>query len=161
MLIQQIIRTEPERVLINVKNVDGSGSLTTGYGVCLVGGAAGAAASADGVNAVLLPGAASVVGSGLAPLFVGLAKSDIAINAYGLVVAWGGPTSVAMSFEADKTVGIVVNEGFLRAGAAAGTFTSAFLPQNISTFAGKYVLNLNTVNISGGIPYSVAYVRAL
>ena len=160
MLIQQIIRTEPERVLINVKNVDGAGSLTTGYGVCLVGGAAAAAASADGINAVLMPASGSIVASGLAPLFVGVAKSDIAINAYGLVVSWGGPTSVAMSFEADKTVGIVVNEGFLRAG-GIGTFTSAFLPQNISTFAGKYVLNLNTVNISGGVPYTAAYIRAL
>lgn len=160
MQIQQVIQTEGERVLINVKNVDGGGSLTTGFGVCMVGGAVGAAASADGINAVLRPIASALVASGLSPYFVGVAKNDIAINAYGLVVAWGGPTSVAMSFEADKTVGIVVNEGILRAG-GKGLFTSALLPENLSTFCYKYVALMDTVNISGGVPYGKGFVRAL
>lgn len=160
MQIQQLIQTEGERVLVNVKNVDGGGSLTTGYAVCLVAGAVGAAASADGINAVLRPIASSLVASGLSPTFVGVAKNDIAINAYGLVVAWGGPTSVAMSMEADKTVGIVVNEGLLKAG-GKGLFTSALLPENISTQMYKYVQLLNTVNISGGVNYGVAIIRAL
>ena len=39
MEIQQINRTDPERVLISVRNVDGGGSITTGMAVALVASA--------------------------------------------------------------------------------------------------------------------------
>ena len=87
MEIQQINRgTDPEKILISVKNVDGAGSITTGMGACLVF----TAASGDGAQAVLATKA-------LSRSFVGVAKADIAINAYGLLTAWGYAASVLIS----------------------------------------------------------------
>lgn len=157
MQVQQIIATEPERVLINVKNVDGSGSLTTGYGVCLALGNAGAVASADGIGAVLLP----TTSGGLHQTFVGVAKSDIAINANGLVIAWGFADSVALSQETDKTIGVLSGAGLLAVGGAAGVFSSTLAPQAVSTYCGKYILNAITANISSASPYTKAFVRCL
>jgi len=154
MLIQQLIRTDPEKVVINVKNVEAT-TITTGMGVCLCMGIAGAAASADGVNAIKLG-----TGAGTEPAFVGVAKGDIASNGYGLVVAWGF-TSVYLSQETDKTIGCLVNENFLTKGGLAGSFTSTLKPEAISTFAGKYVFNAVTTNISGALPRASAFVRAI
>ena len=156
MQIAQLVRTEPERVLINVKNVEAS-SLTTGMGVCVALGNAGAVASADGINAVLLP----VSSGGLHQTFVGISKGDIASNGYGPVIAWGFADSVALSQETDKTVGLLSGAGLLQVGAVAGTFTSTLAPQAISTYCGKYVLNAITANISSSLPYTKGFVRCI
>ncbi len=156
MLIQQIVRTEPERVVINVKNVEAS-SITTGMGVCLALGNAGAVASADGISAVMLP----TTSNGLHQAFIGVAKGDIAANSYGLVVAWGFADSVLLSQETDKTIGVLAGASLLKVGGAAGAFTSVLAPEAISTYAGKYVLNVVTTNISSSLPYTKGFVRAL
>lgn len=155
MLIQQLTRTDPERVLINVKNVEAS-SLTTGAGVALCGGTAGMITSTDGVSAVMYQ-------TGLPAGFLGVAKSDIAANAYGLVIAWGYADSVLLSQETDKTIGIGANGCYLKPGpaGAGGAFASLALAENLSTLAYKYVLNLVTTNISGTLPYTKGFVRAL
>jgi hypothetical protein len=70
------------------KNVEAS-SLTTGYAVAL----AAAAASFDGNNACL----AGTAATGRQINWIGIAKSDIAPNAYGLVQQYGYCASVFIS----------------------------------------------------------------
>lgn len=156
MLTQLLVRTEPERVLINVKNVEAA-SITTGMGVALCGGLVGAAASADGVNALNVGTAVGLNGS-----FVGVAKNDIASNAYGLVVAWG-VASVLLSQETDKTVGCQTAASYIvpKSAHLLGSFASAVLPETLSTFLFKYVINQVTTNISGTLPYTQGFVRCL
>lgn len=156
MLVQQLIRTDPEKVLINVKNTDAS-SLTTGYAVSFAGGDAVLAVSADGVNALLLGTSANTGQQN----FAGIAYKDIAANAYGLVQSYGFCASVALSAEANKTIGVLNGASLLKISAVAGLLTSTLAPEAISTYLGKYVLNALTTNISGGIPYTSAFVRAV
>ena len=156
MQIQQVVRTEPERVLINVRCVEAS-SITTGMGVVLALGTAGTVASADGINAVILP----VTSNGLHQSFIGVAKGDIASNAYGLVIAWGFADSVALSQETDKTIGVLAGAGLLRVSAVAGQFASSVAAEVISTYCGKYALNAVTTNISSALPYTKALIRCL
>lgn len=158
MLIQQIVRTEPERVLINVKNVSAS-SITTGMGVCLALGNAGAVASADGVNAIIMP--ATPTAANGAQSFVGVAKGDIAVNGYGLVIAWGFADSILLSQETDKTIGVLNGQSLLQGGGAAGTFTSTLVADAVTTYAGAVVINAITTNISSALPYTKGFVRAL
>lgn len=149
MLIQQLNRTDPEVILFNVKNVDGGGSITTGMGVALVA----TAASGDGVNAVKSTAA-------LANAFSGVAKADIAINAYGLVTAWGYAASVAIS----QSVGswTITAGDTLRLAGAAGHFTSVITPQAVSTQMYKYVIATGAVadTISNPRSYISGLVRA-
>lgn len=156
MLVQQIIRTDAEKILINVKNTDAS-SLTTGYGVAFAGGDAVLAVSADGVNALLLGTSANTGKQN----FIGVAYRDIAANAYGLVQSWGLAASVACSFEANKTIGLLNGASLLQLSAASGLFTSTLAPEAISTYLGKYILNAATTNISGGVPYTSAFIRCI
>jgi hypothetical protein len=66
------------------------------------------------------------------------------------------------SAEADKTVGnTAVADTLLKLGAVAGTFTTAQTAQALSTTLYKYVQVMQTVNISGGIPYGRGFVRGL
>lgn len=131
MLIQQINQADPERVLIVVKNVDGGGSMTTGLGVSL----AQAGASIDGISAVLMA-AANLEG------FVGVARQDIAINAYGLVTAWGMADSVLLSHVGSS---ITVTAGdILKPGAVSGTFFSSVTDQAVSTLFYRFVLAATT-----------------
>lgn len=150
MLIQQLIRTDPERVLINIKNVDGGGSITTGMGACVVR----TAASGDGINAVKSTGAE-------ANCFIGVAQNDIAINAYGLLTAWGYAASVAIS----QSVGswTITSGDTLRLAGAAGHFTSVITPQAVSTQMYRYVVALGAVadTISNPRTYISGFVRAL
>lgn len=153
MLIQTGIRNDPERVLINVKNVDGGGSITTGMGVALVA----TAASGDGINAVKTTATA-----GNANNFCGVALQDIAINAYGLVTAWGWAASVALS----QSVGswtITAGEILIQSATAAGTFTSVVTNAALSTAMYKYVVAAGAVadTISNPRPYISGLVRAL
>lgn len=155
MLIQQLNRTDPERILINVRSAEGS-SLTTGFGVALAMGNEDVAASADGVDAVLFTNSVE-----LRPAFVGVAKADIADGSYGLVIAWGYAGSIAISQEADVTVSLLTGASLLQAGAQSGTFTSALAPQAISTYMGKYVVNASTQSANGAINYTTGFVRCL
>ncbi len=134
MLIQQLNRTDPERVQIIVKNVDGGGSITTGLGACFpISGA-----SIDGVSAVRSTAA-------LARGFVGVATQDIAINGYGLVTSWGQVNSVQIS---NVGTSITVTAGNqLLAGAVAGTFFSSIAPEATSTQYYRYVYAATTVPV--------------
>lgn len=149
MLIQQVIR-EPEVVQIVVKNVDGSGSITTGLGAMLVA----AGASIDGANAVKST-AASIKS------FVGIAAEDIPINGYGRVTVWGLAQSVFIS---NVGTSITITRGdTLKPGAVAGTFFSSVTDAAMSTLLNKYVIAASTpVAIStASQSYVQGIVRAL
>lgn len=132
MLIQQLNRTDAEKVQIIVKNVDGSGSITTGMGAALVQ----SGASIDGVSAVRSTAA-------LWKGFVGIASQDIAINGYGLATAWGFANSVAIS---NVGTSITVTAGnYLKPGAAAGTFFSGqAADESLSTLLYRSVVAATT-----------------
>ena len=156
MNIQLLNRTDPERILVNVLNGEAS-SLTTGYGVCLAVGNEDVVASANGVTAVMFTTSAE-----LNPAFIGVAKGDIAPNAYGPVISWGFADSIALSQEANVTVGLLAGASLLIAGAQAGTFTSAAAGwETISTFAGKYVVNATTQSTNGAINFTRGFVRCM
>ena len=153
MQLQQVSRTDAEKVYVVAQNVNAT-TATTGFGLRVVGGAAAEIVSTDGVQAVFS-------GDATMANFIGLAAADIAVNAYGRVQSYG-IASVAFSAEADKTVGVTGIAGsFLKAGAVAGTWTSTLTPQALSTFVYKYVSAITTTNISGGLPVGSAFVRAL
>lgn len=149
MQIQQLIRTDPERVLINVQNKDGGGSITTGMGACLVF----TAASGDGVQAVKATKA-------LSRSFVGVALQDIAINAYGLLTAYGYAASVLISQSVGSwtiTAGDVLQTG------GTGAFTSVLLVENTSTMCWRYVIQVGAIadTISNPLQYVKGIVRAI
>ena len=148
MLIQQLNRTDPERVQLIVKNVDGSGSITTGQGVALVS----TLLSFDGVSAA--KSAAASIG-----LFCGIAAQDTPINGFGLVTAWGYAASIEVSCVGTSltvTVGDV-----LKPGAIGGRFFSGLASEAVSTLLYKYVINGSTITISSPITYVQGIVRAL
>lgn len=132
MLIQQLNRTDAEKVQLMVKNVDGGGSITTGLGAMYVT----AGASIDGISSVRAT-AGGVKG------FVGVATQDIAINGFGLATAWGFVNSVQIS---NVGTSITITAGdTLIPGAAAGTFFSSVTAQAMSTLLYKYVVAASTV----------------
>jgi hypothetical protein len=135
MLIQQLNRTDPERIQIMVKNVDGSGSITTGRGAAFPI----AAASIDGISAVN-------VTTALARGFVGVATQDIAINGFGLCTAWGFVNSVQIS---NVGTSLTITAGdMLRPGAAAGTFFSGINNvETASTLLYRFVYAATTVPV--------------
>lgn len=148
MQIQQINRTDAEKVFIIVKNVDGTGSMTTGLGVCLVP----AGASIDGVSAVQST-AATWKG------FVGYANRDIAINSYGLVQSFGYVASVQVS---GVGTSITVTAGnYLKPGAVAGTMFSSLADEAVSTLLYRYAYVATTLTVSANPVWVQAVVRAL
>lgn len=150
MLIQQLNRSDAERVFLSVRNVDGAGSLTTGRGVALVE----AGASIDGNSAVASTGAR-------AKGFCGVAFKDIAINDYGLAIAWGYAGSVELS----QSVGswTITRGDVLRHGGLRGTFTSVITDQALSTQLYRFIYAATTVQdtISNPRTYIAGIVRAL
>lgn len=147
MQIQQINKSDAEKVSIIVKNVDGGGSITTGLGVCLVN----TGASIDGISSVNST-AANQKG------FIGVAVQDIAINSFGLVRVWGAVDSVLIS---NVGTSITVTRGdVLKPGAVAGTFFSSVTDQAMSTLLYKYVFAGSTNTISAAA-YVTGVVRAL
>lgn len=155
MQIQLLNRTDPERVLINVKNVNAT-TITTGFGVCLAVGNEDVAASADGINAVFFTASTE-----LNPAFIGVSKADIAVNAYGPIIGFGWADSIALSQEANVTVGLLTGASLLIPGAQAGTFTSGIAPEAVSTLMFKYVINAMTQSTNGAINYTKGLVRCL
>lgn len=151
MIIQQLNRTDPERVQIQVKNVDGGGSITTGLGVCMpITGA-----SIDGISVVRSTAT-------LARGFLGVAVQDIAINGFGLVTAWGQVNSVQIS---NVGTSITITAGDqLKAGAVAGTFFSSVAAETTSTQYYRFVTAATTipVDISNlNVSFVQGFVRAL
>lgn len=150
MLIQQLNRTDAERVQIMVKNVDGSGSITTGLGVNLVV----AGASIDGISSVKST-AAAIKG------FAGVAVQDIPINGFGLVTAWGYVNSVQIS-HVGSSITITAGDTLIP-GAVAGTFFSSVTAQAMSTLLYKYVIAGNTPDAvsTQAVAFTTGLVRAL
>jgi len=134
MIIQALNRTDPERIQIQVKNVDGGGSITTGLGVAFpISGA-----SIDGISSVRATAA-------LQRGFVGVAVQDIAINGYGLVTAWGYVNSVQIS---NVGTSITITAGDqLKLSGIAGQFFSSVAPETTSTQYYKYVYAATTVPV--------------
>ncbi len=143
MNISSINREDAERIEIVIKNVDGSGSMTTGMGVALVG----AGASVDGVSATKSAGASMRT-------FAGVARQDIPINGFGLVTAWGLANSVLLSHVGTS---ITVTAGdTLKPGGVAGTFFSSLAAEAFSTLLYRYVVGCDSITVSGP-----AYVRGI
>ena len=151
MIIQQLNRADAEKVQIMVKNVDGSGSITTGMGVVF----AELAASADGIGALK-----AVVAN--ARYFIGVAAQDIAINGFGLITAWGYAASVFLS-QAVGSWTITSGDTLILGATQSGAFTSVVSPQAMSTLLYKYVIAMGTISdtISNPRPYASGFVRAL
>ena len=148
MLIQQLNRTDPDRVLISIRNVDGSGSITTGMGACLVQ----AGASINGINAVR-----STAGTWLG--FCGVARSDIAINDYGLVTAWGYAASINIS---NVGTSLTITRGdILVPSAVAGAFFSSLTNQALSTLLYRYAYAATTTVAVSAEGWIDGVVRAL
>lgn len=148
MQVQQLNRSDAERVQLVVKNVDGAGSLTTGRGVCLVS----TLLSFDGISASRSAGAA-IAG------FVGIAAQDIPINGFGLVTAWGYAASIEVSC-VGTSLTVTVGD-ILKPGAIAGTFFSGLASEAMSTLLYKYIINGSTITVSSPITYVQGLVRAL
>lgn len=132
MIIQQLNRTDPERIQMQVKNVDGGGSITTGLGACMpITGA-----SIDGISVVRSTAA-------LARGFIGVAIQDIAINGFGLVTVWGQVNSVQVS---NVGTSITITAGNqLLAGGLTGSFFSSIAPEASSTQYYRFVTAATTV----------------
>ena len=153
MQIQQVNRTDDEKVYVVAKNVNNV-TATTGFQLRWVGGAAAEVVSTGGGAAVFLTDAT-------AALAAGVAAEDIAVNGYGRLIAHG-LASVAFSFEADKTINVTgIAASLLKAGGLAGSFTSTRLAETLSTSLFKYAINATTTNISGGLNVGSAFIRFL
>lgn len=152
MLIQQLNRTDAEKIQIVVKNVDGGGSITTGMGAAFVL----TGASVDGISAVRSTAA-------LWKGFAGCAQQDIAINGFGLITAWGLANSVAIS-NVGSSITITAGDG-LKPGAASGTFFSGQpLAETLSTLLYRYIVAANTTpNALSAVAdsYHQGFVRGL
>lgn len=154
MLVQNLNPgSDAERVLIAVKNVDGSGSITTGMGVALVA----TLASGSGFQVVKTNGTAGVANN-----FCGVALQDIPINGFGLVTAWGYAASIFLS----QSVGswtITAGDVLIQSATQTGAFTSVVTNAALSTAMYKYVVAVGSVGdtISNPRPYMSGIVRAL
>ena len=135
MDIQAINRNDAEYIRVAFKNVDGGGSITTGYGIRTVQ----TAASFDGV--------ASVQSSaGGIKDFNGIVVRDTAINGFGKATVYGYAASVVIS---NVGTSITVTAGdTLKPGAVAGTWFSSLTDAAMTTVLNKYVVAGQTNTIS-------------
>lgn len=135
MEIQLVNRNDAETVRVAFKNVDGGGSVTTGYAVAIVT----TAASFDGISAVRRTAA-------LTKTFHGVSTSDVAINGFGKAVIYGYAASIAIS---NVGTSITVTAGdVLIPGAVAGTHFSSVTDQALSTQVYRYSVSGQTTTIS-------------
>lgn len=111
MLLSRVNRSDVEKIFISVKNVEGA-TITTGLPVSLKP----TAVSMDGISAVIADAAGDFPG------FVGIAKSDIANNDYGLIQISGYVNSVLISNEGSS---ITINAGDPLVPAASGMASAA------------------------------------
>lgn len=148
MDIQQVNREDGEVVRVAFKNVDGGGSITTGYGVALVTSAASFSIGQNGVRRT----------AALQKTFIGVSASDVAINGFGKAVAWGYAASIALS---NVGTSITVTAGdVLKPGAVAGTFFSSVTDEALSTVVYRFAVAGQTVTISAAAWVS-GFVRGL
>lgn len=143
-----------EKVFVTVKNVDAA-SITTGNGVML---AVGTGASFDGIQAVNLisTGGQSLMG------FLGVAVKDIAVNAFGLVQAYGNCLSVLYS---QMNTSITIGSGnALTPSSLIGAFSSVTGAATMAASAFGFVLAsnppTNTLSQAGPL-YGSGFIRAL
>ena len=164
MIIQRINRTEAEKIFIVCHNVEES-TITTGFGARFVGGPDTEAVSNDGASVIKhATGTAGDIN------FAGVAEKDIVADGVGLVQCWGFVDSIAMSFEADKTVGtedfatggsVLISAGLAGAWTSGRDLGAANSWLNNVTHS-KYVMLWDTVNISSTAgPYGSGFVRAM
>lgn len=117
MIFKRASRAEAEKVFIVVQNVY-AGTLTAGYSCCFELGT-----NSDGVR-VTQPATANLAA------FAGVADSDIAQNAYGLVQVYGFRTSTYVNSSAGTTtagmIGVPTNAQFYQTLAASSTTSRAF-----------------------------------
>lgn len=134
MLIQQLNRTDAEKVQIMFKNVDGGGSITTGLGICSpVSGA-----SIDGISVVKATAA-------LQRGFMGVSTQDVGINGFGLATVWGMVNSVQLS---NVGTSITITAGnVLIPSAIAGQFFSVVTDAAMSTLMYRFVTAASTVPV--------------
>lgn len=145
MDISQINRTDAETVRVAFKNVDGGGSVTTGFAVAIVT----TAASFDGVSAVKRTAA-------LQTTFHGISAYDVPINGFGKATIYGLANSIAIS---NVGTSITVTAGnVLIPGAAAGTFFSSVAADAISTLLYRYAVAGATTTISA-LAWVTGYVK--
>jgi len=160
MQMQQINKSDAEKVLIVFKNVDAA-TVSTGLGVRLIV----TGASCDGVQSVKQP--VTTYGSH----FMGISIKDVPVNGYGLAVVWGLADSVALS-AVGTSITITAGDqlwpsgvggyffsntnGALVVNAALSTLTAAtFLPA-----VRPFVTCVDTTNIST-TAYTRGIIRAL
>ena len=131
-----------ERFTMLVKNVDGSGSITTGMGVALTI----LPASIDGqavVKGTLTSMSAGTSGS----VWLGIANQDIPINSWGMATVWGVANSVMIS---QVTTSLTVTKGdMLIPSSVTGAFFSGTVTnQALSTQLFHYMYALSSITAS-------------
>lgn len=148
MQIQQVNRTDAEKVYLSVTNVEAS-SLTQGYLVALaIGGN-----SFDGVAAVL---AASGTAANL-PGFVGVAAADITSQSAGRVLAWGFAASVFLS-NVGTSLTIAQGSPLVPGAVAGGAFS---LAPTYAASGFKFILASNVPAAISASGYVSGLVRCL
>jgi hypothetical protein len=147
MDIQQINRADPESIRVSVKNIDGGGSLTVGYGVRLVT----TAASFDGVGVVAAT-AADIKN------FYGVMAKDVAINGYGKAIVYGYAASCVIS---NVGTSITVTAGdILKVGGVSGTWFSAVTDAAMTTVLNKYII-VGSTNTVSALAYVQGFVHGM
>lgn len=145
MDIIQLNRDTFDTVRVAFKNVDGGGSVTTGFGVSIVT----TAASFDGIQAVRRTAA-------LQSTFHGISINDVAINGFGKATIYGYAASIAIS---NVGTSITVTAGnTLIPGAVAGTWFSSVTADAISTVLYRYAVAGQTTTISA-LAWVQGYVK--
>ena len=135
MDIQQVNREDGEAIRVAFKNVDGGGSITTGFGVAVVT----SVASFNGNNVVKSTAA-------LGKTFWGVSQKDVPINGFGKATVSGYAASIAIS---NVGTSITVTAGdVLIYGAVAGTFFSSITDQALTTQFYRYIVNGTTQTVS-------------
>ena len=134
MDIQMINRADPDSLRLAVRNVDGGGSITLGYGCGLVTSAA-SFSTTDAFPAVrhLIANQKN---------FLGVAAQNIPINGYGKVVCFGYAASVQIS-HVGSSITITAGDTLIPS-TVAGTFFSAVTDAAMSTLLYKYVVACST-----------------
>jgi hypothetical protein len=135
MDIQTVNRNDAESIRVAFKNVDGGGSITTGYGIAL----ATSAVSFDGLSSTRSTAA-------LIRDFFGVVAKDTPINGFGKATVYGYAASVVIS---NVGTSITVTAGnSLIPGAVAGTFFSSLTDAAMTTVFNKVIVSGVTTTIS-------------
>lgn len=147
MDVQQVNRNDVEYVRVAFRNVDGGGSITTGFGVRVVQ----SAASFDGLSSVQSTAAAIKD-------FNGIVSRDTPINGFGKATVWGYAASVVIS---NVGTSITVTAGnTLIPGAVAGTWFSSITDAAMTTVLNKYIVAGQTNTISA-LAWVSGFVRGM